>query len=106
MSEGIIIREPIKIERYILIEKEDINTYNIRKSNCVYIHVPIELRRQLLNFGIDLTKKDKLEIIGNVALEEDGVKLIYSFKLKNEDEQNQSLTRASKLFAFFRRLIK
>lgn len=79
-------QDPIKIERYILFTKES-GRHVVRPSSSLYVLIPAEIQRILMQKGLNLKKKPKeVNIFCSLVEESDGVnngkmKLLYTFQV-------------------------
>jgi hypothetical protein len=74
------LRDLVKTEYYLLISR-DAGSLVIRPTNSLYLRVPPEIRKALVDFGIDFKRNKKdINVKCNLVRNMDGtVSLIYSF---------------------------
>lgn len=74
-------KDVVKVDRYTLLTWAPIG---ISRQSSIYLLVPLDFLKELRKNNIDLKNDPKLQIVGNLVVEDDGlektVKVVYSFR--------------------------
>lgn len=73
----------MKVERFILLKTES-NAIYVGNESCIYLRVPVEVRRMLKSLGLDMTKRTTYDVECLLTIEEEKFSLVYTIIPKTQ----------------------